>query len=550
MADHNERDYFQRRLGSLKKERSSFITHWKELSEFIQPRRGRFSTSDRNKGDRRHSSIINSKATQALRIARAGMLAGTMSPSRPWFALETIDPDMMEFQPVKIWLRQQEKLLRAIFNQSNLYNMAPTFISELLLFGTAAMSHVDDFDDVARFYTHTAGSYFIAQNDRFTVDTLVREFEMSTYQLVKQFKLNNVSRTIRNAYDKGNYDNWYPVVHFIEPNPDRSDSPNARNKPFRSVYYEPGNVNKDRFLRKSGFDEFPAYVARWDVTGEDVYGTDCPGMTSLGDVKGLQVEEKRKAQGIDKMVNPPLKGPASMKNVPVSSLPGGLTIYDGDKTRESLSPIYMVNPQLQELVADIERVERRIDTAFFVDMFLAISNMEGIQPRNQLDLSQRNEERLLQLGPVLERIHGEFLDKLIDRTFAQSIRAGIVAEAPQEIQGQELQVKFISTLAMAQKAVDVQGIERVAGYVGGLIEAGFQEVGDKFDADQSVDEYATAIGVPPRVIVSDDVVEEIRDERKKQQQIQQAIELTQGVASAAKDLQGSGDSDISGDTSG
>ena len=487
MPDQNERDYFQKRLGALKNERQSFITHWKDLSEFIQPRKGRFSLSDRNRGVPRHNSIINSKATQALRIATAGMLAGTMSPTRPWFALETIDPDLMEFQPVKIWLRQQEKLLRSIFNQSNFYNMAPTFISELLLFGTAAMSHVDDFDDVARFYTHTAGSYFIAQDDRFIVTTLVREFEMTTNQIVKQFGLDRASTAVRTAFDKGNYDNWYPVVHFIEPNPDANENnPAAQFKPFRSIYYEPNNVNRDIFLNRSGFDEFPAYVARWNVTGEDVYGTDCPGMTSLGDVKGLQIEEKRKAQGIDKMVNPPLKGPASMRNVPVSSLPGGLTIYDGDRSRELLSPIYQVAPQLQELIADIERVERRIDSAFFVDMFLAISNMEGIQPRNQLDLSQRNEERLLQLGPVLERMHGEFLEKLIDRTFSQSVRAGIVSDAPEEIQDQELEIKFISSLAMAQKTVDIQGIERVAQYVGGLMGAGFPEVGDKFDADQSV----------------------------------------------------------------
>ncbi len=95
-------------------------------------------------------------------------------------------------------------------------------------------------------------------------------------------------------------------------------------------------------------------------------------------------------------------------------------------------------------------VERRIDEAFYVDMFLAITNMEGIQPKNQLELMQRNEERLLQLGPVLERIHGEFLDGLIDRTFDQMVEGNLLPPAPPEIQGKRLKVNYISSLAQAR----------------------------------------------------------------------------------------------------
>jgi hypothetical protein len=320
MADNTLRRYLERRKNEMKNERQSFDTHYKELSEFVQPRRGRFFTSDRNKGGKKHNSIINSKATQSLRVARAGMLAGTMSPTRPWFVLETVNPELMESKDVKIWLAKQERLLRAILNQSNFYNMAPVLLGELLLFGTAAMSHVNDFQDVARFYTHTAGSYMIAQNDRQEVDTMCREFEMTTAQIVSRFGLDNVSTSVRTAFDRGRYDQWFPVVHMIEPNPDsRPLALEARSLPFRSIYYEPGNNIEDAVLSRGGFKQFPAYVPRWDVTGEDVYGTDCPGMTALGDIKSLQIEEKRKAQGIDKMVNPPLHGPPSLRNVPVLS---------------------------------------------------------------------------------------------------------------------------------------------------------------------------------------------------------------------------------------
>ena len=534
--DVNDRDYFMRKLSAMRSERSSFISHYQELSQFVQPRRGRFLVTDRNKGDKRYQSIINSRATQAHRTARSGMLAGSMSPARPWFALATPDPDMMEFGPVKAWLWKVELLMRAIFNGSNLYNMAPVMLGEMSLFATGCMTHVDDFDSVARFYTHTAGSYMIGQNDKFEVDTIAREFEFTVDQMMGQFGYENCSRSVRNAYDNGNYGSWFPVNHFIEPNP-RADkrSPLSSSKPFRSVYFEPGNSadEKKKFLEMKGFDEFPAYVPRWDVTGEDIYGTDCPAMTALGDVKGLQIEEKRKAQGLDKTVNPALKGPASLMNKPVSSLPGGLTIYDNDGSKEGLSAIYEVRLDIAALMADIRGVEQRIDEAFFVPLFKPITEMRGIQPKNERELIERNQEALLLIGPVLERLHGEFLTKMIDRTFNQCVRAGLLPPAPPELQGRPLKVEYISTLAQAQRAVATNGIERLTGYIAGLVEAGLSD-GKKFDGDQAIDEYAAVIGVPPRLVVPDEVVAQRRAEEQKQQKMAQMAELAQSAANTVK----------------
>ncbi len=105
--DKNSVQYFQKRMGALRTERASFLPHYQDLSKFVQPMRGRFTTSDRNKGGSRYSAIINSRATQAHRIARAGLFAGTMSPTRPWSKFGIADdPDLNQFQPVKIWLSE------------------------------------------------------------------------------------------------------------------------------------------------------------------------------------------------------------------------------------------------------------------------------------------------------------------------------------------------------------------------------------------------------------------------------------------------------------
>lgn len=531
------RDHYNNRLSALRLERESFIPHYRELAEFVKPRRGRFTVEDRNKGDKRYQSIINSRATRAHKIATAGMVAGTMSPVRPWFQLETTDIELMEHRGVKDWLFSVEQVIRSIFNESNFYSMAPIMMGECILFGTGAMSHVDDFEDVGRFYAHTVGSYMIAQNEKMEVDTIYREFQWTVKQIVDSWGLENCSVSIRNAYDRGNYDAWYPVCHAIEPNNDRdSYSKLAIKKPFRSIYFEPGNTgqDKDKFLGQSGFDEFPCYVPRWELTGEDIYGTDCPGMTALGDIKGLQIQEKTKASALQMVVRPPMGGPSSIRNTPVNQIPGGLTLYEGDDQRQKLSPLYQINPAFTDIRVDMDAIERRIDEVFFVDMFMAISNMEGIQPRNQLDLMQRNEERLLQLGPVLERIQGEFLDNAVDRTFNQALRANILPPPPDALAGQPLRIRYVSTLAQAQRAVATQGIERVLSFAGNLVQLGFTDAMNKINAPQAVDEYARAVGVPPTIIRSDEEVEELSRVQAEQRQAQDTLMAAQGAADVAK----------------
>lgn len=549
-----KREHFERRKSALVNERASFITHYRELSDWISPRRGRFFVQDRNKGDKRNAKIINSAATMALRTLASGMMAGITSPARPWFRLATPDKDMMEFGPVKLWLAAVEQRMREVFAGSNLYNQLSVLYRELGLFGTGCMTVLEDFDDVIRVYNHTSGGYMIGQSHRLEVDTLYREFDMTVGQLVAQFVYGGnraakpnwsvVSPTVKNLWDRGTTDAWVTTVHAIEPNDGRDlRMRDARNKPFRSVYYEVGATG-DTMLRESGFDEFPAMAPRWDVTGEDIYGTDCPGMTALGDVKALQIEERRKAQAIDKMSNPPLSGPASLRNVPVSSLPGGLTIYDqGEK--QALSPVYQVDPRINELMLDIQRTEQRIERAFYADLFLMLS-MSDRRQITAREVEERHEEKLLMLGPVLERLHNELLDPLIDRVFAIMLRAStdgngrwldraVIPEPPQELRGMDLKVEYISILAQAQKAVGTVGIERIAGFVGGLAAIN-PEVVDKLDLDQMVDDYGELTGVSPKLVRPDDDVAQRRAQRAKQVAAQQAIAQAQPMAETAKTL--------------
>jgi len=534
----NAKEHFEKRRGALELERSSFISHWKECAQFLAPRRGRFEHTDRNRGEKQNKSIINSAGGFALKTLSSGMMAGITSPARPWFKLATHNRDLNDKTEVRIWLSDVEALMREIFNSSNLYEVLPILYRELGLFGTSAMSVVEDFEDVIRVYHHPIGEYSIGMNDRYEVDTFYRLFDMSVGQIVQRFGLSAVGEDTLKLWNEGNVDAWRPVVHCIEPNDGRDlNLRDSKNKRYRSVYYELGRIHSTAIadlLSERGYDDFPVMVPRWELTGGDIYGTDCPGMTALGDIKALQIEEKRKAQAIDKLASPPLKGPSSLRNIPVNSLPGGLTLYDNDQAREGLEPIYQVNPRIQELMADIQQVEMRINKAFYADLFLMMANSDRRQITAR-EIDERHEEKLLALGPVLERLNNSLLDPLIDRTFSIMAKADLLPPIPDELAGMPLKVEYISVMAMAQKSIGTGAIERTAMFVSQLAAAD-PSVLDKIDMDQAVDEYTAMLGVDPRVIRDEEAVAAIRAQRQQMQQMQQAAEMAKTASEAGRNM--------------
>lgn len=533
----HDKQYYTRRFAALEAERASFISHWKEISNVLQPRSGRFVSSNRNKGTKRHRKIVNSHALHALRTAKAGLFAGIMSPTRPWFKIEPQNVELMSATGVPEWFFAIESMIRNVFSESNLYIMAPSYFENLLLFSTAAMAHVDDPDTIARFFTYPTGSYVIAQDFDYRINTFARKYEMTTEQMIEQFGEVNVSSAVRSAFHARNFDEWWPVCHFIAPNvKDVSDSTNSRGKPYHSVHFEASRDTGNQFLSEKGFNDFPVYVSRWERTGEDIYGTLCPGMEALGDVQALYVMERRKAEAIDIQNRPPLHGPASLKNMPIANIPNGVTLYDGAE-ESVLKPIYQVRPNITDLRIDLQAMEERIGKTFFVDLFMAISAMRGIQPKNQLELMQRHEERLLQLGPVLESVQDDLLKPLVTRTFNQLLRRGLLPPPPPALSGQSAKIRFISPLILAQRSLDLDNIQQMALFIGQVAQLDPSGL-DKFDSDEAIDQYARLVGALPSVIRSNEEAGILRQQRAQAQQAQLQAQQQQQVSEGTnKDAQ-------------
>ena len=119
-ADLPARQKYEQLRAQLLNERTTFDAHWRELGEYLRPRRTRFWTADRNKGDKRNQNIIDSTPVFASRTLQSGLHAGLTSPSRPWMKLTTPDPDLAEHAPVKAWLHLVTRRMLDVFLRSNL----------------------------------------------------------------------------------------------------------------------------------------------------------------------------------------------------------------------------------------------------------------------------------------------------------------------------------------------------------------------------------------------------------------------------------------------
>ena len=528
-----QRDKLFTRWGQLKSERASWWSHWQEISAYLLPRSGRFFVQDRDKGWRRHNNIYDNTGTRALRVLGAGMMAGATSPARPWFRLSTGDPALNKYQPVKLWLDDVTKMMQTVFQKSNTYRALHQIYEELGAFGTGANIILPDYNSIIHNYPLTTGEFCISTDYQGRVCTLYREFEKTVSEVVKEFGYKNCSTTVQNMFDRGSLDQWVRLIHAIEPRADRDIRlKDAKNMAYGSYYFEVGG-RPDKYLRESGYKEFPAVCPRWSTVGGDIYGGS-PGMEALGDVKQLQHEQLRKAQGIDYKTKPPLQVPSSMKNRDVETLPGGISFVDSASPQGGIRTAFDVNIDLSHLLQDIQDVRERIRGAFYADLFLMLANATDTR-MTATEVAERHEEKLLMLGPVLERLHNELLDPLIEVTFNRMLEAGVLPPPPQELQGMELNVEFVSMLAQAQRAIGTNSVDRYVNSLGAV--ASFKpDVLDKFDSDAWADAYSDMLGVDPNMIVGNDKVAIIRKQRAELAAAQMKQDQMQQNAQTVRDL--------------
>lgn len=128
------------------------------------------------------------------------------------------------------------------------------------------------------------------------------------------------------------------------------------------------------------------------------------------------------------------------------------------------------------------------------------------------EVMERNAEKMLMVGPVLDRLRSEVFQPLVERVYRIMERAGYLDYYPYEKPDQKMQVEFVSVLAQAQKSAGLSSVSQLLGFVGELIVID-SDVVDKLDVDKVFEEVATMLGVQPGLLRGRESVELRRQER-------------------------------------
>lgn len=543
--------YLEARYGSLRSWRWSWWAYWAELARFFIPRRYKWLVTANNmlRGSPINDQIIDATGTLAVRTCAAGMWTGLTSPSRPWFKLGIGLPWIELDENGKEWLEDTEQRVYTVLGQSNFYTTMAQAFQDVTVFGTAPVVIYEDSEDVIRCYLPCAGEYYLACGSRFAVTTLMREFTLTVQQIVDMFTLERCPQEVRKLWETGgsSLDMEFIVGHMVEPNFEiASKTPIPRNIrmvpsqfTWREIYWLRGRFS-EKPLSVKGFHDQPFMTARWSTVSNDAYGRS-PCMDALGDTKQIQQETRRKAEFIEKGVRPPMGADPALKNEPASIIPGQITYFNTENGRKGFFPLFEPAPAwLPGLNADIASVAQRIEKCLFVDMFMAISKMEGVQPRNQLELTKRDLERLQELGPFVEMFENEFAGPAIRRVLSILERRRMLKPMPQSLIGVPLKINYISIMKLAQRASESIAMKDTFITAGELSSAakaaGVPDPIRVINLDKAMKHYADLNNFPSNCLYTDDEVKK-HDQITRQAQ-QQAMAPQQAMAGvqAAKTL--------------
>jgi hypothetical protein len=341
----------------------------------------------------------------------------------------------------------------------------------------------------------------------------------------------NLPQAVLSCLESNHAETRFETVNAILKHPEKFGITAKEGYAAASVHFLASGREEDGgFLRTSYYRSWPVMTPRWDAVDADVYGVP-PTEDIIGDVKMLQKMETDALKGLAKSVTPPMRIPPEMERRQLNLQPGGINVVS-NMNEHAVAPLLAVQPHLQDLQLKINSVMENIRDGLYTSLFLALLSQDNPQMTAR-EVAERHEEKLLMLGPVLERIHYELLDPLITRTFVLALEAGLIPPPPEDIDLGATEIEYVSILSQAQKAVGVSRIEQSVAFLGSMVSV-YPELRHALDPLKTFKEYNQMIGVRSGIFHTDDEYQQSVAQEKQQQALAQSASVAEPLANSAK----------------
>ena len=518
------------RIEQLKQERLRWEDQWIDIRNFQLPFIGDFKRQgdDSYPGRRKDLHIAQGVAWASAQIFAAGIMSGLTPPSRQWFKFQFNDSELNENVQAGRVLDERQDIMQSILSGSNFYNAIHSSYFELP-YGQAPLAVLPDTKKGVRFQAQTIGTYYIDVGGDGRVNTFARRYPMKLSQVIDTFGVEALPYNERIRITAGEVpDNTTRYVWWlVEPNAQAVPGKIGRlNMPFVSMYWIEGCAN-DEWLYVGGFEEFPVPCGRYATNANNPYGYG-PGWYALGDSKMLQVMKRDYLTAVELSVKPPLTATADVMAEGINLIPGGVTKVPGPNSK--VQQLFQVGLDMPHLAEEIIRTEDSIKRAYSADLFLMLDSITSGNMTAR-EIVERQQEKLQQLGPVVERLQEEYLTPILERTYNILERGGLFPPIPPDVAmlvaDQDVKIEYISPLAQAQKMSGLVNIEQAIAFVAQMAQI-WPDAVKTIDPLGTVSRYMDMLGAPAKMRRPAEEVEQmIANEQKAMQQAQQEQQAMQ-----------------------
>ena len=508
-------------LSRLMEKRSNWESHWQEVADYMLPRKAEI-TKQRASGDKRNISIFDATPIHALELLAASLHGMLTSSANRWFSLRFKETELNDSDEAKEWLEDATQRMYDVIAKSNFQQEIFECYHDLIAFGTACLMIEEDDEDTLNFSARHIKEIYIQENKKGYVDTIYRKFKMPAQAVLDKFGMENVSKEVLNSAKKNPFDDL-TIIHVVRPrlefDPKKKDK---KNMPFQSIYYE---ESTGHIIMIGGFKENPYVIPRYLKASTEIYGRS-PGMNALPDVKVLNKMVENSLKAAAKQIDPPLLIPDDGMLAPIRMAPGSINYYRAG-SRDRIEPLN-INANTS-ITLNSENQRREAILKMFHVYQLVITENRNMTATEVL---QRQEEKMRILGPVLGRLQSELLSPMIIRIFNIMLRNNLFQIAPAILRSQELNIEYVSPIALAQKSSELQSIMRGLELFGSMAQA--MPVMDYIDENGLIKQLINILGLPAKMIKSDAEVQQIREERAQQQQMQMEMQQQLNESQVAK----------------
>lgn len=514
------------RYGKMKTLRSPFDRDLLDIRDLVRPITVSFNNITGQFNMTRPELMYDGTAPQALEDLAGALASYLTNPAERWFEIQlegnyqaSIDPESLA------WLEQTTEIIYNQYRNENV-NLNATLHECYLDIGgfgtTCAYQEWNQKLDCLSFSSKPLAQCFFMEDNTSHIDTVTRIMTWTVRQIKQEFG-EVLPKKLMEIKDQ---DQHCEVLHFVFPRTDRIvGKVDGANKPYASVWM---CLTTEEILQENGYDSFPYHVGRWTKLAGEIYGRG-PAKKCLPDIKMLNQMEKTLLKAGQKQVDPPLVLRNEGFLLPIKTSPGAL-IYKEDEEAQITPLRFEGNLPWGEEKAEQKR--RFIEKCFCADWIrMEKENVE----MTAYEVQDRRDEKLRMLAPMLGRLVNELHSPMIARSYFLLNQRGKIPPAPMSLTGQHLRVGYLSPASRAQTGAKATLISRHLQDLLPFAQTN-PEILDSINIDGVARELAIARGIPRTVLRTEDEVAQIREGRKQQQAMQQAVGMAEPATKAIKNL--------------